>query len=216
MLRSLGRFDLDPCAAPNMPWKTADTMYALPQDGLALPWHGRVWLNPPYGREIDKWMAKLNRHGRGTALVFARTDTASFFSRIWDSAHALLFLRGRVFFHKGDGTQTRHSGGAPSVLAAFGQDDMYQLAESGLDGAFVPLPNGGQVLVVFEPNWLETATAAFAGPGDEKTLDEVYGLLSEHPKAKKNQHWRAKIRQQLQRSRFERVARGIYRLGSQN
>ena len=47
--RSLGRFDLDPCAAPG--WPTADEHYILPTDGLREPWTGRVWLNPPYGAE---------------------------------------------------------------------------------------------------------------------------------------------------------------------
>lgn len=51
-----GPFDLDPAAdASNA---RAPAFYTREQDGLAQPWHGRVWLNPPYGREIGKWVAK--------------------------------------------------------------------------------------------------------------------------------------------------------------
>ena len=48
ILTALGPFALDPCAAPDpRPWDTATVHYTLPQNGLALPWTGRVFLNPP-------------------------------------------------------------------------------------------------------------------------------------------------------------------------
>jgi hypothetical protein len=50
ILDAIEPFDLDPCAAPDPGRRTAGTHYVLPQqDGLRLPWFGRVWLNPPYG-----------------------------------------------------------------------------------------------------------------------------------------------------------------------
>ena len=56
----------------------------IDEDGLAQPWAGRVYMNPPYGREIGDWIAKLvAEHEAGAvteaiALVPARVDTAWF------------------------------------------------------------------------------------------------------------------------------------------
>ena len=45
------------------------------------------------------------------------------------------------------------------------------------------------------------------------TLAEIYSKIEDHPKAKRNRHWQAKIRQVLQRMpQAERVARGVWRL----
>lgn len=47
ILDKLGEFDLDPCAHSG--WKTAKNHFF--QNGLDNDWKGRVWLNPPYGKE---------------------------------------------------------------------------------------------------------------------------------------------------------------------
>ena len=137
IIDALGPFDLDPCAHPD--WPTAHTRICLPDDGLAAPWHGRVWLNPPYGNEIWDWLAKLAEHRRGTALVFARTETAGFVEQVWRKADALLFLQGRLHFHHADGARARANSGAPSVLVAYGRDDAIALGEAALPGALVSL-----------------------------------------------------------------------------
>lgn len=79
ILRALGTFDLDPCSPTDRPWDTAKIHYTKIDDGLAKPWHGRVWLNPPYGNKTKSWLSRLALHGNGIALVFARTETKSFF-----------------------------------------------------------------------------------------------------------------------------------------
>lgn len=60
-----------------------------------------------------------------------------FFSQVWSKADALLFLRGRLYFHRPDGTRAAANSGAPSVLIAYGKKDAAILASCGLPGAFV-------------------------------------------------------------------------------
>lgn len=139
ILRALGKFDLDPCAPIRRPWDTATHHYTVEDNGLEQPWHGRVWLNPPYGRETGVWLNRLADHGEGTALIFARTETDMFFREVWEKASALLFLRGRLHFHHVDGAKAKSNAGAPSVLVAYGLGDAYWLNESTLPGYLVML-----------------------------------------------------------------------------
>lgn len=125
IIEQLGPFDLDPCSPRNRPWDTAKQHYTLDDDGLKLPWHGRVWLNPPYGRETEEWIKRLSLHGNGIALIFAKTETRMFFRYIWSSASAVLFIRGRLHFHHADGTRAVHNSGAPSVLISYDKDVAY-------------------------------------------------------------------------------------------
>lgn len=144
----LGPFDLDPCAAPDpKPWATAATHYTLPADGLAEPWFGRVWLNPPYSREAVKWLRRLADHGTGTALVFARTETSWFVETVWRRASGILFLHGRLHFHHADGLRARANAGAPSCLVAYGPQDATRLAYSGLAGSYVSLDDNAAAVL---------------------------------------------------------------------
>jgi hypothetical protein len=139
ILQSLGKFDLDPCVPFFMPWQTAERSFTEFEDGLWQQWEGRVWLNCPYGPECEQWLEKLARHGRGTALIFARTETAAWFDHVWGVAHAVSFLKGRLHFHDAAGNRAPFNSGAPSALVAYGQDDARQLWRSGLGGKFVRL-----------------------------------------------------------------------------
>ena len=51
-------FNLDACAIPEN--AKCDVFYTPEQDGLSQHWYGTVWCNPPYGREIGKWVAKAS------------------------------------------------------------------------------------------------------------------------------------------------------------
>lgn len=127
IIEALGPFDLDPCACETQPWPCAARSYTVADDGLNQPWHGRVWLNPPYGRETAAWLRKMARHNRGTALVFARTETAMFFESVWPRAWAVNFLEGRLAFYRPDGTHPNDDSGGPSVLIAYGREDAERL-----------------------------------------------------------------------------------------
>lgn len=125
-------FDLDP-AAPHggVPWIPARRHLTRADDGLSRPWHGRVWLNPPYGRQTPAWLRRLARHGDGIALVFARSDTA-WFQQFAPQATVLCFVAGRLRFVPGDARSRRSTAGAPSLLMAFGLPCALAVAQSGL------------------------------------------------------------------------------------
>jgi len=119
LIERLGHFDVDPCAPVIRPWPTADKHYTIEDGGLYQPWRGRVWLNPPYGLQTEEWLKKLVIHKNGTALIFARTETAWFRNCVWRYATALLFIHSRLTFHHVNGDQAVHNAGAPSVLIAY-------------------------------------------------------------------------------------------------
>ena len=99
-------FVLDPAATD----KTAKcSLYYTPEtDGLSQSWDrgGAVFCNPPYGREIGKWVQKAFEEARGgypiVLLIPARTDTAYFHDYIYGKAE-IRFVRGRLRFTDDDG-----------------------------------------------------------------------------------------------------------------
>lgn len=137
LIKALGAFDLDPCSPIIRPWDTALEHYTIEDDGLELPWEGRVWLNPPYGRMTIKWMEKMATHNDGIALIFARTETATFTKYVWPIADSVMFLDHRLTFCHVDGTEADNSGGAPSCLVAYGPQNTHALIASNLTGTIV-------------------------------------------------------------------------------
>lgn len=144
ILAALGHFDLDPCSPLRRPWDTAARHLTIEDDGLAQPWSGRVWMNPPYGRETVRWMRRLADHGDGIGLIFARTETAMFFETVWGHADAVLLIEGRLRFHRADGTRAKINAGAPSCLIAYGESNVEALRTSGIPGFLVPARAGVQ------------------------------------------------------------------------
>lgn len=117
-------------------------MYTFHDNGLMMPWEGRVWLNPPYGPHIGAWMERLAHHGNGIALIFGRTDTEMFHRTVFARADAILFVKGRITFFRPDGSRGNFTGGAPSVLIAYGAENVRALECCGVKGSLVML--GGQ------------------------------------------------------------------------
>lgn len=141
IIEALGHFDTDPCCPSNMPWRTADTMLTKEDDGTTAEWRGRVWLNPPYGRESNPFIIRMATHkGGGIALLFARTDTKMWQDWIFPYAHSLLFMRGRIRFCDAQGNE-RQTSPAPSVLVAYSKSDADALVRSGIEGRIVGLRN---------------------------------------------------------------------------
>ena len=139
IVEALGAFDLDPCGAPGHTLAERTYLIDNGEDGLTLPWEGRVWLNPPYGKLALPFLRRMVEHGNGTALIFARTETASFFETVWGAATAVLFMKGRVTFLDASGVKAGANSGAPSCLVAYGEADARALEASGIAGQFVDI-----------------------------------------------------------------------------
>lgn len=137
IIRSLGKFDFDPCAPLFPLWKTAETMYNKTDDGLSKEWQGRVFLNPPYSHPlIDRFIEKMAQHNNGIALLYNRCDSAMFQEIIFRKAVAMKFLAGRIKFFRPDGTRG-NSPGCGSILVAFGRENGEILRDNSLQGKFV-------------------------------------------------------------------------------
>jgi len=101
-----GKPDLDPCAESDKRSNVgAKKVYTKDDDGLAHPWAGRVFVNPPYGRVIGDWTAKIRvEWARGEiteliALLPARTDTEWFEALTVDTDDAIVcFIHQRLTF----------------------------------------------------------------------------------------------------------------------
>ena len=98
--------------------------YTPETDGLNSPWNrngGAVFCNPPYGREIGKWVRKAYEESkRGTTIVLlipSRTDTAYFHDYIYGKAE-IRFLRGRLCFTDEDGN-SYNAAPFPSMIAVY-------------------------------------------------------------------------------------------------
>ena len=116
----LGQIDLDPCANFDRT-VPASRHFTEAEDGLSREWHGKIFMNPPYGRVIGSWIEKLateyevGHTTQALALIPARTDTA-WFRRL--SAFPVAFWRGRVTFIGPDGA--KNPAPFPSALVALG------------------------------------------------------------------------------------------------
>ena len=93
-------FTLDVCATAEN--AKCARYYTKEQDGLHQPWDGIVWCNPPYGREVGKWVftGLIASQLRGSTVVMllpARTDTRWFHDYIYHRAE-IRFIRGRLKF----------------------------------------------------------------------------------------------------------------------
>ena len=120
--RKYGPFTLDPCCTDYS--AKCDEHFTEVEDGLAQRWTGRVFMNPPYGRQIGKWIRKAYESAvRGDAeivvcLLPSRTDTAWFHD--YCVKGEVTFIRGRLYFgHE----KKNNSAPFPSVVVVFRHAD---------------------------------------------------------------------------------------------
>lgn len=109
------RFEVDVCA--NDENAKCNLYYTEKEDGLSHEWVGVCWMNPPYGREIGKWVQKAYESSLNGATVVcllpARTDTKWWHEYCMKGEIRL--VKGRLKF--GDG---KNSAPFPSAVVIFG------------------------------------------------------------------------------------------------
>lgn len=107
-------FEIDVCALPEN--AKCKKYYTPQQDGLKQDWSGVCWCNPPYGRQIGKWVEKAAK-SRATVVMLlpARTDTKWFHDYCLPYGE-IEFLRGRLKFGG-----CENSAPFPSMVAVFGK-----------------------------------------------------------------------------------------------
>ena len=215
IVKALGSFDLDPCTHVDRPWDTAVAHLTIEDNGLLLPWAGRVWMNPPYTRDqIGLWFSKLAEHGNGCALVFNRSDTEWYQDYVFPHATSILYKRGRIHFHYLDGTRAKSNSGAPSVIIAYGENNADAIEDSGIKGHHQYL--GSNLLVIglareYGKTWKVVVGEAIRDLGDQAKVQDIYEAVLElaPKKVRENKNHKAKIRQTLQRY-FTRIGKGEY------
>jgi hypothetical protein len=120
-------FDLDVACPPEGPINVpAPRWYTAAHDGLAQPWTGRVWMNPPYSKPA-RWVEKFLEHSNGLALL--PLSKSKWAQQLWDSQASCVYLYS-VKFERLD---AKISGEAPFPLAiwAIGDDNVAALAKLG-------------------------------------------------------------------------------------
>jgi phage N-6-adenine-methyltransferase len=128
-LHRVFNFTLDVCA--NDYNHKLNNYYSEEINGLKQDWQGVCYMNPPYGRAIDKWIKKAyNESLKGTkivALIPARTDT-KWFQYCWNADY-LYFIKGRVKFLKNN----KEIGAAtfPSVIVVWNHKEKFNLSFAG-------------------------------------------------------------------------------------
>lgn len=95
-------FTLDPCSTTEN--HKCDKYFTKEDDGLSKDWSGEtVFCNPPYGRELPKWVEKCHTESQKGAtcvmLIPARTDTSYFHNYIYGK-HEIRFIKGRLHFNE--------------------------------------------------------------------------------------------------------------------
>ena len=136
ILAAIGEtYDLDPCApSQGRAYYSvrAAKEYTIDEDGLAQPWEGFVFMNPPFGGRNGHlpWLRKFLAHGNGIAVVRAYTS-AAWFHDYAVRAHCMCFPRGKTKFVRPDGTIGKAPGHGV-VLLGMGNRAVAALERSGL------------------------------------------------------------------------------------
>jgi phage N-6-adenine-methyltransferase len=122
------QFDLDVAApiggALNVP---ADKYYTEVEDGLAQPWLGCIWMNPPYSKPTP-WVDKFIEHGNGIALL--PVTRGKWWDQVWESKGIIIPTPYNFKFERPDGVKRDIS--FRTMLLAIGAKGEKALMDSSL------------------------------------------------------------------------------------
>ena len=102
-------FDIDVASPPGgIPWIPAKRYFTIEDDGLAQPWEGIVWMNPPYSNSLP-WVQRFLDHGNGIALL--PVAISRWYQSLFEHPDTRCVLgvedgRDRMGFHRGDKLHT--------------------------------------------------------------------------------------------------------------
>jgi site-specific DNA-methyltransferase (adenine-specific) len=111
LVRSVRPIALDPCANQYTRWGRVNIIAEM--DGFSRHWAaycggedpGLVFVNPPYGREIERWVEKMATQAKVgceiLGLLPARVDAGWCHDHVFRTADAYLLWRGRIQFENG-------------------------------------------------------------------------------------------------------------------
>jgi hypothetical protein len=100
-------FDLDVASGHSEYIVTpAARKYTVDDDGLALPWEGKVWMNPPFSK-ITPWINKFLEHGNGVCLV-PLSSNGRWVNQLWDSKASVAYLPANMAFVTRTGELIKH------------------------------------------------------------------------------------------------------------
>ena len=110
-------FELDVCASDTN--TKCDAYFTKEDNGLKSPWLATNWMNPPYGKEINKWVEKaynesLDINTLVVCLLPARTDTKWWHEYVM-KGDVIHFIKGRLRF-----SNQTNSAPFPSCIVIFG------------------------------------------------------------------------------------------------
>ena len=105
------------CTAANA---KAPRFYTRDDDGLSQPWEGRIWLNPPYGREIGSWLRRAAQAGAEGHLIVALVPARSTGTQWWIEATAAASLPPRFIPRRLVNPETGRQWTIPAAILVFG------------------------------------------------------------------------------------------------
>jgi hypothetical protein len=127
LFQTLGlKFSLDVASPPGgVPWIPAADYYTMEDDGLTSPWHGRVWMNPPYSNPTP-WVERFMDHRHGVALL--PVTRSRWMEGVWTSDAAVVFTPSNfAFIRENRATSIMWA----AVLVAFGDECVEAIARVG-------------------------------------------------------------------------------------